>query len=103
MWFDFPDDHSKPIRPWVIFPDMGRDSIEFWFETDWQMAMAHIIEDYDWQSFDIWYFAECGRDFPDIEEIRNKCPLTLTREDTAEDINKKLNELFLIQYRKVHK
>lgn len=95
IWFGNSD---TPIAPWVIYKGMPLDTQAFWKETDEYYIMQALIEDCN-DTFLMWYFPECGRCAPDMEEIKHRCPVDLNIEIESDIFWNNFNEFFLHKYK----
>lgn len=86
IWYGQPNE--KPVKRWLISNQMPNSALKFWFEAETWSVISEL-GDFD-DSFLIWYTAECGYCAPDMDEIRDSCPVSLTKEDTVETIVKKV-------------
>lgn len=76
---------------WLIDPNKEID-LSFWFTED-EWSLIHYMGITDDDCFLVWYFAECGCCVPEIEPIRNACPIVLDESDSREQIIAKLCDL----------
>lgn len=67
---------ETPVSPWTIHECMSEKEYGFWEETDEWYIMEYIIDDCD-DGFLTWYFPECGRSGPDMDKIKETCPIDL--------------------------
>lgn len=73
LWFGISE---TPVEPWTIHECMSEKEYSFWEETDEWYIMEYIIDDcYD--GFLTWFFPECGRSGPDMDKIKETCPIDL--------------------------
>lgn len=82
LWFGA---HDTPMKRWSIDKNILPAEYEFWFLEDGYEAMYRIVPDSSGY-FDIWYFAECGREFADISDIMKSCPVNFQESDSPEEI-----------------
>ena len=90
LWFG---DSDIPEEPWMISTSMSEEKLGFWFEVEPWFILESIIEDCD-DIFLTWYIAECGLGVPDIESIREKCPIVFDETCTMDEIALKMYEFF---------
>ena len=90
LWFGY----DEPAERWTIDENIDVFEFSFWFADNENDSLYRVVHDSDNGCFDIWYFAECGRWFPVISEIRENCPIMLEEFDTAEIIKEKINTYF---------
>ena len=64
------------------------DQIQFWFDYDYLMENLQGAPD---QMFLVWYIYECGMYVPDIDEIRECCPVLISESDTPEQLAQKIS------------
>ncbi len=95
IWFGNSD---TPVVPWVLYKDMSLEIQEFWMETDEDQFMQAVIEDCN-DTFLVWYFAECGRCIPDMDDIKKGCPIDLNSDIESDAFWNSFNEFFLTEYR----
>lgn len=104
VWFGLRGE--KPVKCWTISRAadmfMKRDyapphDVErwkaFWFDTFWVFDWVALTDNDE--SLIIWMFAECGLVEPDIEPVRERCPIPLREMDTEADLIAKIDWLFL--------
>lgn len=87
LWYG-PEGQS-PIPRWTISPLDTVEKIHFWFKTENHEIMENLQDDPD-QMFLVWYIYECGRWYPDLEDILQKCPVPFFENDSANVISEKL-------------
>ena len=90
LWFG---DSDIPEEPWMISTSMSEEKLGCWFEVEPWFILESIIEDCD-DIFLTWYIAECGLGVPDIESIREKCPIVFDETCTMDEISLKMYEFF---------
>lgn len=85
IWFA--PDGVVPKKQWVIDRNTTEDELDFWFTQDtWELM--EYVGDFS-EVFLIWYCAECGYSFPDMDEIVESCPIEFNEEDTVQSILEK--------------
>ena len=83
LWFGL----DKCLQEWCIDSNTTQDNLEFWSDCQSWTIMKHIGNFDD--CFLIWYTAECGYWTPDMNEIREQCPVSFDETDTVETILQK--------------
>lgn len=96
FWFGISG--KAPIPIWTIDCNMPENSIAFWFEQHRGYVLEPLLSDPD-EGFLIWYLMECGRFVPEVDEIREGCPIDFSADDSADMIARKINDFFVEQYR----
>lgn len=95
VWFGLLGE--EPIDCWSICEDVLDD------EDAWQSFWYYDYGEYDWEalldgqtdSYVHWMFFECGMDEPSIEPVRQTCPIDLSKEDSNEEILRKVEQFVL--------
>lgn len=94
LWFANSD---TPITPWALYKGMSTETQEFWMETEDYSIMQALIEDCD-ENFLVWYFLECGRSAPNMEEIKRRCLVNINTDIGSDAFWNSFNEFFLDKY-----
>ena len=88
MWYGLPN--QKPYKAWIAVPfDEEKGSI--WFANDEWNTLGYVVDDAD-DYFLTWYFPECGYEIPDIDEIKEACPVHWDKNDTKADLSNKISQ-----------
>ena len=88
LWFGGED----RLGSWRIDSATVQDDLAFWFEYDSWTVMEWLGN--FTECFLIWYTAECGCWTPDMNEIREKCPIPFDKTDTVGSLIAKASALF---------
>ena len=91
MWFGVPN--QAPLDIWKAKAASEKNE-SIWFEEDEWSILAKIIGDYD-DYFMTWYFPECGNSVPDIDEIKNTCPVSWDANDSDESLKSKISSYMI--------
>ena len=95
IWFGI--NCNEPEDLWSLHGDMSEEDIAFWFSED---PLEYIIEnDEEIYSFFRGQAPKQEIDRPDMENILQKCPVSIDEEETPESIKEKIQQFFLEQYR----
>lgn len=94
------DDDGEVMVPCVWFGngsdqwDLDEDNLEFWQTGNPHGTVVEYVYD---------AFAGCyGGDIPGFDEVVKSCPVAINDKDTPESIEKKIQEFFIKEYKKVH-
>ena len=88
---------SKPLPHWSITEETKSAELSFWFLEDSEEILYNVVTDC-YNSFIIWYLAECGLDTPELSEIIKDCPVQFYENDSDNEIKEKVSSFFLEYY-----
>ena len=92
VWFG-PSGYPS-IPEWRISKETEEEEFEFWFCTQEWDIIKHLGENVS-DVFLIWYTAECGCSAPEMEVIRNMCPVPIEDGDTVSRFLEKTNQYII--------
>ena len=92
VWFGPSGYPSTP--EWRICKDTEEEEFEFWFYDDTWSIINHLGRGAS-EVFLIWYTAECGCTAPDVETIRNICPIPIEEGETVSQFLEKTNQYII--------
>lgn len=92
VWFG-PSGYPS-IPEWRICKDTEEEEYEFWFYYDTWSIIDHLGRGAS-EVFLVWYTAECGCTAPDVETIRNMCPIPIEEGETVSKFLEKTNQYII--------
>ncbi len=87
LWFGVK--RFGPQTPWIITNETS--DLSFWFERD-SWLFLEAISNMEEGTL-IWYIYECGNWTPDIDLIRQKCPVSFSASDTGKLVIERVKSL----------
>ena len=92
VWFG--PEGCPSIPEWRICKDIKETDFNFWFYTQTWEIIKYLGKDAS-DVFLIWYTAECGFSAPDIEAVRNMCPISIEVGDTVSKFLEKTDKYII--------